>query len=197
MPMPSTTNTPSIIATPPASAKPSAAPMNGAVHGEATTTARTPEPNASIVRLLLDHSATPDGASWPNSNTPDRFKREHEEEDRQRRHDRRRLQLEPPAELFARGAQRRQQHSQRNERKNDAGRECNGLVMQRRLSIVMRREAQHLEREHREYARHQVEQQAADERGRERNRQRKSADLGRRREIQVRAAAEVPLAPAR
>jgi len=35
MPIPSTTNTASISAVPPASANPSAAPMNGAVHGEA------------------------------------------------------------------------------------------------------------------------------------------------------------------
>ena len=47
--------------------------MNGAVHGDAMTTASTPEPNASTVRFLLDHSATLEGASWPNSNTPDRF----------------------------------------------------------------------------------------------------------------------------
>jgi hypothetical protein len=47
--------------------------MNGAVQGDAMMTASTPEPNASTVRFLLDHSATLEGASWPNSNTPDRF----------------------------------------------------------------------------------------------------------------------------
>ncbi len=73
MPMPSATNTTSITAVPPAIANPSAAPMNGAVQGDATTTARTPEPKASIVRLLLVHPATLDGASCPNSKTPERL----------------------------------------------------------------------------------------------------------------------------
>src|SRR3954468_2678978 len=47
--------------------------MNGAVHGDAITTTSTPEPNASTARFFDDHPATPDGASCPNSNTPDRF----------------------------------------------------------------------------------------------------------------------------
>ena len=47
--------------------------MNGAVHGDATTTARMPEPNASSVRFFAVQLVTPDGASCPNSNTPDRF----------------------------------------------------------------------------------------------------------------------------
>src|SRR6266508_3947528 len=47
--------------------------MNGAVHGDAMTTASTPEPNASSVRLFAVQPATPEGASWPNSNTPDRL----------------------------------------------------------------------------------------------------------------------------
>ena len=46
---------------PPANANPSAAPMNGAVHGDAMTTASTPEPKASTMRFLLVHPATADG----------------------------------------------------------------------------------------------------------------------------------------
>src|SRR6266540_4317390 len=47
--------------------------MNGAVHGDAMTTASTPEPNASSVRFFAVQPATTEGASWPNSNTPDRL----------------------------------------------------------------------------------------------------------------------------
>ena len=47
--------------------------MNGAVQGDAMTTARMPEPNASSVRFFEVQPVTPDGASCPNSNTPDRF----------------------------------------------------------------------------------------------------------------------------
>src|SRR6266496_48627 len=73
MPTPSTMNTTSRTDVEPAIAKPSAAPMNGAVHGEAMTTASTPEPNASIVRFFDDQLVTADGASCPNSNTPERL----------------------------------------------------------------------------------------------------------------------------
>src|SRR5665213_1090387 len=47
--------------------------MNGAVQGDATTTASTPEPNASSVRFWLVHPRSDDGTTWPNSNTPARF----------------------------------------------------------------------------------------------------------------------------
>ena len=71
--MPSATKMASIDAAGAESAKPSAAPMNGAVHGDATTTARMPEPNASSVRFFAVQLVMPDGASCRNSNTPDRF----------------------------------------------------------------------------------------------------------------------------
>src|SRR5204863_3819896 len=73
MPMPSATKITSIVAADPASAKPSAAPMNGAVHGDATTTASTPEPNASRVRFFEVQLVTPEGASCVNSKTPDKL----------------------------------------------------------------------------------------------------------------------------
>ena len=73
MPRPSITKIASVEAADCDSAKPSAAPMNGAVQGEATTTASTPEPKASSVRLLLVHPRHAAGASWPNSNTPARL----------------------------------------------------------------------------------------------------------------------------
>ena len=66
-------NTASVTHVDPASAKPSAAPMNGAVHGDATITASTPDANASSARFFAVQPATPDGANCPNSNTPDRF----------------------------------------------------------------------------------------------------------------------------
>ena len=73
MPIPSATKITSIVVADAAIAKPSAAPMKGAVHGDAMTTARMPEPKASSARFFDDQPVTPDGASWPNSKTPDRL----------------------------------------------------------------------------------------------------------------------------
>src|SRR5581483_3621487 len=47
--------------------------MNGAVHGDAMTTASTPDAKASRVRFLDVQPASDAGASWPNSNTPDKL----------------------------------------------------------------------------------------------------------------------------
>ena len=47
--------------------------MNGAVHGDAMTTARTPESAALTYWLRADQSPAEDGTSVVNSNTPDRF----------------------------------------------------------------------------------------------------------------------------
>src|SRR6185436_11656796 len=74
MPTPSARNTATVSDAGCASAKPSAAPMNGAVHGDATTTASTPVPNASSVRLRDVQPRTDEGATLPNSNTPDRLR---------------------------------------------------------------------------------------------------------------------------
>jgi len=53
-----------------ASAKPSEAPMKGAVQGEAITTARMPDRKAFIDGFLASRRATRLGTNWPNSNTP-------------------------------------------------------------------------------------------------------------------------------
>ena len=47
--------------------------MNGAVQGEATTTASTPERKSLTSGLRAWADATLDGTNWPNSNTPARF----------------------------------------------------------------------------------------------------------------------------
>ena len=51
MPTPSATKTAIVALLGCASAYPSATPMNGAVHGDATMTASTPESSASALRL--------------------------------------------------------------------------------------------------------------------------------------------------
>ena len=144
--------------------------------------------------LRTSSSATPDGASWPNSNTPDRFSASTKNRIASARDDRRRLQLEAPAQLLAGGAQRGEQQPQRDERQHDAGRERDGLAPQRRPRVVVRREAQHLERQHREHAGHQVED-AGRRRARTRARARASgrrADRRRRREIERRRRPRAP-----
>ena len=90
--------------------------------------------------------------------------REHEEEDGERAHDRGRLQLEAPAQLFPAGPQRGERRAQRDERQHDAARERDGFVAHRRAGVLVCREAEHFQREHRKNARHEIEDEAADER---------------------------------
>src|SRR5262250_556960 len=73
MPTPSAVNTAN--ARQPASpiAYPSAAPMNGAVQGEATSTASTPEPNQSRAGFAERQRAARSGKNVPTSNTPERL----------------------------------------------------------------------------------------------------------------------------
>ena len=54
--------------------------MNGAVQGDAMTTASTPEPNASTMRFFADHSATPDGHELPELEHAREVQRQHEEQ---------------------------------------------------------------------------------------------------------------------
>ena len=84
--------------------------MNGAVHGDAMTTASTPEPNASSVRFFaVQFGDAPTATSWPNSNTPDRLSASTKNSTASAVTTARRLQLEAPAELLAGGAQRDEQ----------------------------------------------------------------------------------------
>ena len=108
--------------------------------------------------------------------------RQHEEQDRERGHHRRRLQLEPPAELLARRAQRREHEAQRDEREHHAAGEGDGLPAQRRPAVLVRGKAQHLDRQHREHAGHQVENDAAQQREQHRRGERQALRPGRRRD---------------
>ena len=137
--------------------------MNGAVHGDAMTTASTPEPNASTVRFFAVKFATPDGASWPNSKTPDRLSASTKKSiastvttagDCS-------WKPQPSCSPAARSAASRSP-SATNVMTTPA-RERERLAAQRRLAVVVRGEAQHLERQHGEHARHQVEDDAAQE----------------------------------
>src|SRR4029079_6792948 len=73
MPAPSAANTSSVNGAGCASANPNAAPMNGAVHGDAMTTARMPESTALTYWLRADQPAADEGTNAANSKTPDRF----------------------------------------------------------------------------------------------------------------------------
>ena len=74
MPAPIMANTVSAAAVLWVNAKPSAAPMKGAVQGEATSAASTPDSSASAVGCLSVAPATPLGSTLPNSNTPDKLR---------------------------------------------------------------------------------------------------------------------------
>ena len=70
MPTPMAANTVSACHTGSAIAKPSDAPMKGAVHGEATATASTPDKPAFTVGWRLCNEARRLGSICPNSKTP-------------------------------------------------------------------------------------------------------------------------------
>ena len=73
------------------------------------------------------------------------------------------LQLEAPAQLFAGGAQRQQQHAQQQYAGQHAQRIGDAADAQRRGAVGVARKAHHLDRQHREHAGHQVQQQAAEQ----------------------------------
>ena len=132
--------------------------MNGAVQGEATTTASTPE------RKWPDE---PPAIESRNSKSAREIEREEQEEDREHRDGDRRLELEAPAELLPERAQADEQPGEEPERDEHA-RDVQPGIPQPRMPL---REPEHLDRQHRQHARHQVEQQSARERKRERHRQ--------------------------
>ena len=76
--------------------------MNGAVQGDATATASTPVRNASARAWPLRAAAMRAGSNEPNSNTPDRLSASTRNSEREQRDERRRLQLEAPADLARR-----------------------------------------------------------------------------------------------
>ena len=172
--------------------------MNGAVQGDAMTTARTPEPNASSVRFFdgpAGHARRRELAELEHAG---QVERQHEEQDRERADHRRRLQLEAPAQLLAGGAQRGEQPRparRTSARRPRRTRPASWRSVGRR--VVVRREAQHLQRQHREHAGHQVEDQAADERGHDGERERQAVAAGhrRRREIERGRGARARLRP--
>ena len=82
--------------------------MNGAVHGDATITASTPE-RERIERPVVRGPRGRDrrGHEHAELEHARQIEREQEEQEREPGHDGGRLQLEAPAELLARGAQTR------------------------------------------------------------------------------------------
>src|ERR1700726_2126873 len=73
MPIASTVNTTQVEVVGSASAYPSAAPMNGAEQGDATTTASAPVSTSLSSGFFAFHVASDEGTNCPTSNTPDRF----------------------------------------------------------------------------------------------------------------------------
>ena len=74
MPRPRATKTDKALASGSVKARPSDAPIKGAVHGAATATAKTPVRAWSISGWLARALATSPGSTEPTSNTPAKFK---------------------------------------------------------------------------------------------------------------------------
>src|SRR5438105_13595117 len=72
MPIANTVNTIHVEAVGPASAYPSAAPMNGAEQGDATTTASVPDSTSLSSGFFAFQVASDEGTNWRTSNTPHR-----------------------------------------------------------------------------------------------------------------------------
>ena len=102
---------------------------------------------------------------------------DHSEQQRQPGHHRRILQLEAPAQLFARRPQRQQQAAQRQEGQQHASGVGQPGPTVRAPVIGMAREGHHLDRQHGKHAGHQVQDQPARQRAEQRSPQ---ADVARR-----------------
>ncbi len=146
--------------------------MNGAEHGEATTTASTPDSASLTTASSRSSRSATTAATGRISNSPDRFSASTKNSSASPAIDRRRLQLEAPAELLLLPRAGNEHGSEQPERHDDSGRECEPVLAHRRTIAALRREAQHLQRQHREHAGHQVQQHAADQRERDRGAQR-------------------------
>ena len=112
--------------------------MNGAVQGDAIATASTPDANAFAPRFECDHVATLRWQQRAELEHARQVQCHHEEQQRQRADDRRRLQLEAPAELLAGGAQSDDRSAQQHERDDDAGRERDAFAAHRNAAVAHR-----------------------------------------------------------
>ena len=143
--------------------------MNGAVQGEATITASTPVaklPRQSPFRVRpLRGLRIGDAAAERELVDAEQVQPDQEEQHRQGRDDPGRLQLEAPAECVARLLERDQRPGEQQEGQHHATGEGDAVHGQRARMRAVLREADQFQRQHREHARHQVQDQPAKERG--------------------------------
>ena len=150
-------------------AKPTAAPMNGAVHGVAATVASAPVKNdpASPPRSV---SRWPSASDAPADHDHARQRQPHGEQHvGEERHEPRRLELKAPSDLLATGAQRDHrpgEHGERGQHADGVGPAVGGEG--RAPAAGMSQEGHRLHGKHGEHARHQVEEEPAGQRQGER-----------------------------
>ena len=115
--------------------------MNGAEHGDAMTTASTPDKASLTYGLLRVPAGERRRQQQTNLEQAGQIQREHEEQQRQTGDDHRRLQLEAPAELLLRAARSASEHgSEQPERNDDSRRECQAMLAHRRAIAAVRGE---------------------------------------------------------
>ena len=136
--------------------------MNGAVQGEATAAASTPGEEGVERRIARAQRGDAGRQQRPEFEHAGEVEADEREQRGERRHDAGRLQLKAPAELLAARARRDQQAGQREEGEHHARGvgQRTAPALARGIARVLR-ERQHLERQHREHAGHQVEDHAA------------------------------------
>ena len=171
-PRPSAANTSTDPASGNSKAVPSAAPRNGPAHGVATKAASAPAPKLPAGRvppLTAGHAEQADEVEG------DGDAEQHQQHDRARV-----LQLERPAGRAAAGADRQQRHPERAGAEDGARRIGERIAPRLALVAAASRQMQRLDRQDREHARHQVEQDPAGDRAQHRQQQRVRAELGER-----------------
>jgi len=139
--------------------------MNGAVQGEATSTASTPVaklprrwwPSEVAHGLRVQQRAPPrDTSNAPQQVQPDPEKQRSQQRDHQGA-----CTLKAPAQLRAPGAQRDQYAGQQHEARHRTGGKGEPVSAQRRIAaMAVLHQRQQLQRQHREHAGHQVQDQA-------------------------------------
>ncbi len=138
--------------------------MNGAVQGLATTVASSPESSASACSPRARMPPASACSPMPIWNTPLRFKRQHEEQHRQAADDHWGLELISPAQTRAASAQASSSPAMaQNDSTTPRANSSPCVRSLRGIAVRLLRYAQHFDREDREHAGHQVEQQTAAE----------------------------------
>ena len=156
--------------------------MNGAEHGEAMTTASTPDKASLTYGFFAFQPASDDGSNRRISNRPDRFSASTKNSSARPATTTGDCSWKPQPSCAPAARSATSTGSEQPERNDDSRRECEPMLAHRRAIAAVRGETQNLQRQHREHAGHQIQQHAAEQGEGDRGAQRQRALRGRERQ---------------